>query len=75
MKYEGKNLESTQDLFDELGDRVMEEGVQDYAGYAELVDELLREQHDLGLIEDDADTAQLRASLLQRWTELEEQIS
>jgi len=58
------------DLFQELQQRVAEEGVASYNQYLELIDELIEKKKSCGALEDDDDISQIKADLELMWNSL-----
>lgn len=63
-----------QQMFDDLLERVRNEGVNTKEQYVSLVDIKVDELLEWGQISDDADTKGLRAELVGRWDDIQAQV-
>lgn len=63
--------DSAQSLFEELRDRVCEEGIGTYGEYRQLVEELIQERLSEGALDVNEDIDTLESDLEGRWHEIE----
>lgn len=67
--------ESGTGYFQEIINRLEEEGAFDRDAYYDLVDEVLEEKLEAGLLTDDDDIESMKEGLKQRWPEAEAQFT
>ncbi len=67
--------DSVQSLFQELRERVREEGTDTYGEFKELVQELLQEKLNEGVFDVNEDLQTIESDLVGRWPEIEATIS
>ncbi|MEI7750325.1 MAG: hypothetical protein WCJ25_04995 [Candidatus Moraniibacteriota bacterium] len=63
--------DSVQSLFEELSNRVLDEGIETYGEYRELVQELLQEKLNEGIFDVNEDLPTIESDLEGRWPEIE----
>lgn len=62
---------SSKDLFTEVREAAVREGVSSFVQYKDLVDELVEEKRIYGFFSEDEDLTQIKENLQGRWHEVE----
>jgi hypothetical protein len=70
LTYEGGEY-SDSDLFGEVKEAAIREGVSSLVQYRDLIDEIIEEKRIYGFFSDDEDLLQVKENLESRWPEIE----
>lgn len=70
MTYEGAEF-STSDIFEEIKEAAIREGISSVVQYRDLIDEIVEEKRMYGFFSDDEDLSQVKENLETRWPEVE----
>jgi len=73
LAYQGGEY-SDSDLFGEVKEAAIREGVSTIVQYRDLIDEIVEEKRIYGFFSDDEDLSQVKESLESRWSEVEKGI-
>ncbi len=66
---------SEQELFDEITDRAIDEGVTDAEAFGQLVEAVINEHIDAGELDKDDDTEGMEDRIKDRWGEFEQRLN
>ncbi|MFA6973217.1 MAG: hypothetical protein WC238_00560 [Parcubacteria group bacterium] len=72
MTYQGAEF-STNDLFGEVRETAVREGVSSLTQFRDLIDEIVEEKRIYGFFSDDEDLTQVKENLEARWQEIEKE--